>query len=145
MYSKTKGIATALAAMFAIGCAGILPWHDEPVGTEVNVAFTIQNNLLFLTTPRIENVHGRFFFGSASARSVLDPKFVALIGPRRAYALDVGQKEAIRITPVVLDLGKSGDAIIGADVWGNRAVTIDYRAGLLTYQKEGIHPEGMTL
>ena len=145
MYSKSKGIATALIALFAIGCASVLPWHDEPVATEVNVAFTVQNNLLFLTTPRIENVRGRFFFGSASAHSVLDPKFVALIGPHPAYDVEIGQKEAIRINPVVLDLGTSGDALIGADVWGNRAITIDYRTGLLTYQKEGIHPEGMAL
>jgi len=145
MYSKSKGIATALVALFLASCASMLPWHNEPVATEVNVAFTIENNLLFLTTPRIENRPGRFFLGSAAAHSVLDQKFASAIGPRRAYAFDFGQKEAIRFTPVVLNLGGTGDAIVGADVWGNRAVSIDYRKGLLTYQKEGIHPEGMAL
>jgi hypothetical protein len=145
MYSKTNAIATALIAVFCVACGSVLPWHDEPAATEVNVAFTIENNLLFLTTPRIENRTGRFFFGSAAARSVLDPRFAAAIGPRRAYELDFGQKEAIRFSPVVLGLGGAGDAIVGADVFGDRAISIDYRAGLLTYQKEGIHPDGMAL
>jgi len=145
MYSKSTVIATALVALFCAACAGMLPWHDEPVATEVNAAFTIENNLLFLSTLRIENRTGRFFFASAAAHSVIDSGFAAAIGPRRAYELDLGQKEAIRFTPVVLGLGGTGDAILGADVFGNRAISIDYRAGLLTYQKEGIHPEGMAL
>ena len=145
MYSKSNTIATALLAVFCAACTSMLPWHDEPVATEVNVAFTIENNLLFLTTPRIENRGGRFFFASAAAHSVLDPQFAAALGPRRAYAFEFGQKEAIRFNPVLLSLGGAGDAIVGADVWGNRAISIDYSNGLLTYQKEGIHPEGMEL
>jgi len=145
MYSKSKAIATGLIALFCAACGTVLPWHDEPVGNEVNVAFTIENNLLFLTTPRIENRPGRFFFGSADPHSVLDPKFAAALGPHRTYAFDIGQKEAINVAPVVLDLGSAGDAIIGADVFGNHAVSIDYRVGLLTYQREGIHPDGMQL
>jgi hypothetical protein len=145
MYSKSNAIATALLALFCASCASVLPWQDEPVGDEVNVAFTIENNLLFLTTPRIENHTGRFFFGSASARSVLDPKFAATVGPRSAYELDIGQREAIRFAPVLLSLGNAGDALVGADVFRNRAISIDYASGLLTYQKDGIHPEGMAL
>jgi hypothetical protein len=145
MYSKSKAIATGLMTLFCISCAGMLPWRNEPVATEVNVAFTIENNLLFLTTPRIENRTGRFFLGSASAHTVLDPQFVAAAGRRGWYAFDMGQKEAIRFAPVTLSLGGTGDAIVGADVWGNRAISIDYESGLLTYQKEGIHPEGMAL
>jgi len=145
MYSKSNAIATALLALFCASCGHVVPWRNEPVATEVNVAFTIENNLLFLTTPRIENHTGRFFFGSASARSVLDPKFAATVGPRNAYAFDIGQKEAIRFTPLLLSLGNAGDALVGADVFGNRAVSINYASGLLTWQKEGIHPDGMEL
>lgn len=145
MYSKSKAIATGLIALLCAACGSVLPWQDEPVGDEVNVAFTIRNNLLFLITPRIENRPGRFFFGSADARSVLDEKFARVLGPRRVYEFDVGQKEALRLTPVVLNLGDTGDAIIGADAFGNHAVSIDYRAGLLTWQREGIHPDGMQL
>jgi len=145
MYSKSHAIATALLALFCAACGSVLPWHDEPVGTEVNVAFTIENNLLFLTTSRIENHTGRFFFASAAAHSVLDPTFAASLGPRRSYTFEIGQKEAIRFTPVLLSLGNAGDALVGADMFGNRAISIDYASGLLTYQKEGIHPEGMAL
>lgn len=145
MYSKSKAIATGLIALLCAACGTVLPWRNEPVGNEVNIAFTIRNNLLFLTTPRIENHAGRFFFGSADPHSVLDPKFAAALGPLRTYEFDVGQKEAIRLVPVVLDLGGAGDAIIGADVFGNHAVSIDYRVGLITFQREGIHPEGMQL
>src|SRR3954452_25502870 len=145
MYSKSKAIATGLIALLCAACGSVLPWHDEPVGDEVNIAFTIENNLLFLTMARIENHPGRFFFGSADPRSVLDPKFAAALGPRRAYAFDVGQKQEIRVVPVMLTLGGAGDAIIGADVFGNHAVSIDYRVGLITFQREGIHPEGMQL
>jgi hypothetical protein len=142
MYSKSKAIATGVAVLFLASCGSVLPWHDEPVADEVNLAFTIENNLLFLTTVRIENRPGRFFFGSAAAHTAIDPRFVPSPG---AVAIDVGQKEAVHVTPVYLDLGKSGDALIGADVWGNHAISIDYRSGLLTFQREGIHPEGMAL
>jgi len=145
MYSKSNVIATALLALFLTACGSVLPWHDEPVATEVNVAFTIENNLLFLTTSRIENRTGRFLFGSAAARSVLDPGFAASLGPRRTYTFEIGQKEAIRFTPVLLSLGNAGDALVGADMFGNRAISIDYASGLLTYQKAGIHPEGMAI
>ena len=89
-------------------------------------------------------------FPDAEIRSVAFYLFQAIFvernnQPARAYAFDLGQKEAIRVTPVVLNLGGAGDAIIGADVFGNRAISIDYASGLLIYQKEGIHPEAMTL
>jgi len=145
MYSKSKAIATGLSALLSFSCASKLPWHDAPKSTEVNIAFTIENNLLFLTTPRIENRTGRFLFSTASARSVIDPGFAAPIGPRSAYALEIGQKEAIRFQPAIVDLGGTGDALLGADVWSSGTVSIDYRSGIVTYDKDPIHPEGMTL
>jgi hypothetical protein len=51
----------------------------------------------------------------------------------------------LRFAPVFADLRGVGDGIVGADVWGGHAVTINYRAGLLTFQKEGIHPELMNV
>src|ERR1700744_3045810 len=44
-----------------------------------------------------------------------------------------------------MDLHGTGDALLGADSFAQRAVTIDYRAGLLTYQKAGVHSDYMTL
>jgi hypothetical protein len=157
MYSKSKAIATSVMCVFVAACGSMVPWRDEPIGDEVNVAFTLQNNLLFLTTAHIDHRSGRFFFGSANARTALDPKFAAEVpspglrppSPAAAgegsHGFDIGQKESIRFRPVLIDLRGTGDAIIGADVWGRRAITIDYRAGLVTFQKQGIHPDGMAL
>jgi hypothetical protein len=145
MYPKTVLIATLLAlAATAFSCAGMMPWADEPVGDEVNMAFTIENNLLFLPSTTIDGRSGRYFLGSASAHSVLDPT-LASQSLSRTHTFALNSKESIRFTPVVLDLGGTGDAILGSDVWGKAAVTIDYRAGLVTYQKSGIHPEEMKL
>jgi hypothetical protein len=145
MYPKTLRIATLVAlAAAAASCRSALPWANEPIGDEVNVVFTVQNNLLFLPSATIDGRSGRYFLGSASARSVLDPH-IASQTLARTHILALNAKESLRFTPLILDLGGTGDAILGADVWGNHAVTIDYRAGLITYQKSGIHPELMTL
>lgn len=128
--------------VFATACSSALPWNNAPPPDEVNLAFTIHNNLLFLQSAKINGHTGRFFFGSATAQTVLDPRAV----PRTSTnALTLGQRATLPFTPVYLDLHGAGDALIGADVFAHRAVTIDYRAGLLTYQKAGIHSEYMTL
>ena len=127
-------------------CSSALPWRDEPISDEVNLAFTVRNNLLFLTTARINGRTGRYLFGSAEARSVIDPRVVqATGGPQPSLNLQLGGRDSLRFTPVTLDLGAAGDAIIGADVWEGHAVTIDYRAGLLVYQKERVQPAYMSL
>lgn len=127
-------------------CSSVVPWRNEQVGGEVNLAFTIENNLLFLTTATIDGRTGRYFFGSAEARSVVDPTLVQRLGgPRRGRRLNLNQRESVSFHPVELNLRGVGEAIIGADVWGRNAVTIDYASGLVTMQKEGIHPEYMTL
>ena len=46
------------------------------------------------------------------------------------------ERDSLRFTPLVLDLRGVGDGIVGADVWGGHAVTIDYSAGLLTFQRD---------
>jgi len=127
-------------ALLLSSCSSMLPWHNAPPADEVNLAFTVQNNLLFLTNATINGRSGRYFFGSAEPRSVVDPRLAA-----PSFKLQLGDRDTIPFTPVTLDLGVTGDAIIGADVWDSRAVTIDYLAGLLTYQKSGIHPDSMTL
>ncbi len=145
MYSKLKAIATAAVALSWIGCAPVLPWHDEPVASEVNIAFTIHNNLLFLSTPTIENHRGRFFLSTASARSAIDPQFAATLQARPPFTFAISEKESLRVEPVVVSLGGTGDAMFGADVWGRHSITIDYHAGLVTYQKQRMEPAAMTL
>ena len=122
-----------------------MPWRNEPIGQEINLAFVLRNNLLFLPSARLNNRTGRFFFASAAPRTVVDPHFAATLGAPASYSLQIGEKDSLPLQPALLDLGGTGDAMLGADFGGNKAVTIDYRAGLVTYQKEGIHPDLMTL
>ena len=145
MYLKLRRLATAAAlAIFAAGCSSMMPWHDEPIGQEVNIAFVLRNNLVFLPGATVDKRPGKFLFGSANARTVLDSKFA---GSETAsqHSIQLTPRETLRVDPVVTDLRGVGDGIVGADVWGTHAISIDYHAGLLTFQKEGIYPEMMSL
>jgi hypothetical protein len=132
-----------VALLFAVACSSALPWHDEPIGKEVNVAFMVKNNLLYLASATVDGHQGRFLFGSAEPRTILDTKFAQ--SNSTAHSLQLTARETLRFAPVFADLRGVGDGIVGADVWGGHAVTINYRAGLLTFQKEGIHPELMNV
>jgi hypothetical protein len=145
MLPKSVLIArTLLISVCLTGCSSLLPWRNSDAPAEVNLAFTVENNLLFLTTAQINGRAGRYFLGSAGARSVLDPKFVQTT-PARSYTLQLNEKQSVALSPVVLSLAGVGDAMIGADAWKRHAVTIDYRSGLLSYQKDGIHSAYMSL
>jgi len=143
MYFKTLRHATCAAVvLFAAACSMNLPWKDEPIGQEVNIAFILKNNLLFLPAATVDGRPGRFLFGSADPQTVLDPTFA----PHAAtHSIQLTRHESVRLAPAILDLHGVGDAIVGADVWSGHAVTIDYRAGLLTYQKQGIYTADMIL
>ena len=123
-------------ALLQFSCARIVPWRDEPVGAEVNLAFTLEQNLIHLTTVRIDNRPGRFILGSAAPRTIIDSRFPL----RRSYAhaLQISENETVRIDPAPANLQGVADAIIGVEAWRNHAISIDYRSGLVTYQKEGI-------
>lgn len=145
MYSKSLSHATcALALLFAVACSARLPWRNEPIGEEVNLAFVVRGNLLYLSSATIDGHAGQFLFGSAAPRTILDPRFAQRLGPD-GHTLQLSARRSLRFTPVVFDLRGIGDGIVGSDVWGNSAVTIDYRAGLVTLQRSGIHPELMTI
>ena len=143
MLSKSLPLAiTGLIALLFWSCA-MLPWHGQ-AANEVNLAFTIENNLLFLSTVNINNQAGRIFFGSANGRTLIDPAFAERLRSSR-YGLHLNQRDILPLAPVVISLAGVGDALVGADAFGSHAVTIDYRSGLLTYQKDGIHPHSMTV
>jgi hypothetical protein len=127
--------------LLTLSCARILPWRDEPGATEVNLSFTLQRNLIELQTVRINNRPGRFLLGSAAPRTVLDSAFAGK-GP---HTVQISEKETVKINPAVMSLGGVADAILGAETWGNRAISIDYRSGLVTYQKAGIETGEMKL
>ncbi len=143
MYFKS-GLTAICAFALCASCVS-LPWRDEPLGTEVNLAFTIEKNLLVISTASVQGRRGRFLIGTAEPRSVLDATFAQSLGARGTLAAQLSAKESVNFTPLVADLRGAADAIFGADVWGRRAITIDYVSELLTYQKEGIHPEAMSL
>ena len=145
MLSKSIPLAlTALACLMFSACSSRLPWSSQEPGNEVNLAFTIENNLLFLRSTTINRQPGRIFFASAGQRSVLDTTYASRIRSPK-YELHLNERATLPFTPVIVDLHGVADALIGSDVWSSHAVTIDYRSGLLTYQKDGIHPDYMTL
>ena len=125
----------------AFGCS--TPWSRDD-RHEVNLSFTLQNNLIYLPGVAINARHGRYFFGSAHVRTVLDPSLVAAL-PSRTYRVNLSEKEARDIDPISLDLAGVGEAILGADLWPRDAVTVDYRSGLVTYQRRWIQPAYMTM
>jgi hypothetical protein len=134
--SKSTVRATAIAvAVFTLACSRYLPWRSERVGEEVNLAFTLERNLVEFQTLRLDHQPGRFILGSAAPRTVVDPRF-PLSG--RRHSVQIGQKQSVAVSPVPLDLRGVADAIIGSEAWSNDAISIDYRVGLVTYQKEGI-------
>lgn len=141
MYSKSPLIATGLFCTLLLAACVSAPWSDEPVGQEINLNAVVQNNLLVLPSATIDGRHGRFIFGSSELRTVIDPKFA----PAATHMLQLTEKESLKVTAVNLELRGVADAIIGSDVFATHAVSIDYHAGLVTYQKDGIHPEGMVV
>ena len=134
-----------MCAIAVCGSCVSVPWKDEPVANEVNLSFTVQKNLLMITSATVQGHTGRFLFGSAEPRTVLDARFAQSLGTRGRVALELSEKESVGFTPIIADLRGIGDGILGADVWGRHAVSIDYVSGLLTYQKEGIYPASMAI
>lgn len=144
MYSKNFLTAMIAAALLA-SCSATLPWSHEPIGQETNLVLALRNNVLELPSVTIDGVAGHFLLGVANARTVLDPAFLRRLPPAANHSLELNARKSVHFTPVVADLHGVADGIIGADIWKPYAVTLDYRSGLLTLQREGIHPELMTL
>jgi len=143
MYSKS--IRIAIAALLLGSCSLHTPWRNEPVGEEVNVSFVMRKNLIVLPSMTISGRGGTFLLSVTQPRTILDARFAQAAGMPTEYALQLNDKEALHFTPVIADLHGVADAILGADVWDSKAISIDYRSGLLTYQREGIHPGLMSV
>jgi hypothetical protein len=144
MLSKSTARATLAAlAMVAVSCARFMPWRDEPTRPEVNLAFTLDHNLVALSNVRVDNRGGHFILGTALPRTVLDTRFA--VPPRRRNVLQLSEKETLPIDPIAQDLQGVADGIIGTEAFRRAAITIDYHAGLVTYQKDGIHRGYMTV
>lgn len=136
-YAQT---AVAILAILASACSSILPWSREPIGAEVNLAFVMDDNLVRLQTVRVDSRPGSFLLGTAAPHTVLDPSFTT-----DAQTLQISETQTLELDAATLDLGGVADGIIGAEAWGRHAITIDYQKGLVTWQRAGIFPDGMTL
>src|SRR4051812_2519494 len=76
MLSKSPPLAiTTLCLVLFTSCASRLPWAREEPANEVNLAFTIENNLIFLSTVTVNHQPARILFGSAEPKTVIDPAF----------------------------------------------------------------------
>jgi hypothetical protein len=141
MYSKLLSAAT----LMLVACSIHAPWQNEPIGQEVNVAFTLQKNLIALPSVTIDGRAGRFLLGSADQHTLLDAHYAPTLALHARHALQLNQREALQFTPVVTDLRGVADAIVGADVWGANSIAIDYRVGLLTFSRLGVERAEMTV
>ncbi len=141
MYSNFPRQATCAAALIFAACA-TLPWSSEPIGEEVNIAFVMKNNLPAVSSMTINGRPGTFLVGSSTPRTILDNRFARSLDTK-TYTLQIEQRESLHLAPLFADLHGIADGIIGSAVWGDHAVTFDYHAGLITYQREGIHPDLM--
>lgn len=141
MYSKN--LLTAMLILAA--CSVNVPWKNEPIGQEVNVAFTLRKNLIVLSSVTIDGRPGHFLLGSADQRTLLDAGYAPTLPASSPHALQLNQREALQFVPVVTDLRGAGDAIVGADVWGPHSITIDYHTGLLTFSRLGVERAEMTV
>lgn len=140
MLSKSMSRATALGlALVAMSCARMLPWRDDQKAPEVNLAFVLENNLVRLQTVRLDDRPGRYILGSAAPRTVVDPAYAGV------RTMQITENETVHVTPSTLELRGVADAIIGAEVWQRRAISIDYHSGLVTFQKGGIQTGLMKL
>lgn len=145
MVSKSLSVAITALSVFVFSSCSSLPWNRQgDPAKEVNLAFTIENNLIFLSTVNVNHQPGRILFGSAEPQTVLDPEYASRVRAT-TYGLHLNERQTLRFKPAVVSLHGVADAVIGADVWDSHAVTIDYRTGLVTYQIDGIHPDYMSI
>lgn len=134
-------VALLVSSLMTAGCSRLLPWRDEPVATEVNLAFTLEQNLVTFESVTINDRPGRFLLGSAAPQTILDTNW----GGRGRQIMQIGEKESFTLAPATMNLRGVADGIIGVEPWRNRSISIDYRSGLVTFQKFPIQSELMTI
>src|SRR6266545_3230394 len=82
MYSKSPPTATLMLALALAACSSALPWQNEPIGQEVNVAFTVRKNLVVLPSVTIDGRSGMTVFPFAAEPMInvtVDGRSVAAI------------------------------------------------------------------
>ena len=147
MLSKSACIARiALACLLVAGCRSTTTRAIEQRSErpEINLAFTIDRNLLRLDTLTIDGRTGRFFLGSAHGRTLLSPAFAGEVQPR-SVRLQLNSRESVEVEPLLVDLTGVGEAVVGFDAWQPHVITINYVTGLLTFLRGGMNTQEMTL
>lgn len=140
---RTLGAILLTAVLLAAGCSNAIPWRDEPTRSEWNLAFTLERNLIELTTLRIDGRGGRFLLASAAPQTIADPSF--LDARSATVPVSFGSRTTRSVRIAAMPLEGTADALVGADVWRGGALTIDYKVGLATWQEEGIRTSYMHL
>jgi len=100
------------AALLAASCSGVLrrliPAEGEPENNEVNLVFVLENNLVILPSLTVDGRPGRFLFGSAAPRTVLDPRTRPASG---THELRLNQRETLRFSAEAVDLQGVADRL----------------------------------
>jgi hypothetical protein len=133
MLSKSAQAAITLGAVLTFGCTW--PWSRER-RNEINLVFEWRNNQILIDAT-VGGRAGRFIVGSAQPRTVLDRAFARRGGRAR---VELGDRFATTITPVIGDLGGIADGILGADVWGRSTLVIDYQRQLVILSSDPADP-----
>lgn len=144
MYSKSLRIATWPLWLLVAACSHILPWSNEPVENKASFVFNLEKNVIVLPSTEINGRPARSILDTSARHSAVDSQWAAM-NPASQYRLVLSRKSSLPFQPVTMDLRGVADTLLGDDVWGGAGLTIDYQKGVAIYQKEGIHPEGMSL
>jgi hypothetical protein len=135
-----------LAALFLLsGCVIHLPWSKQP--GETNVTFHTEKNVLVMDSVTIEHRPGKFIFATSLPHTALNASFAAALGPAqpRGYTVQFGRKATTFTAPATVDLHGLADAVLGADSWVAPVVTIDYRTGLISFDKSMLLRDDMVV
>lgn len=119
-----------VTALLAISCS--LPWNTGTAERETNIAFTLRNNQIQLTSVTVGGHTGDFLLATAQRRSAIDSDFATrenLLSKK--VVVRFGQRLKVALNPTSMSLHKLGDATIGADAFPHNAVTIDYAKQLV--------------
>ncbi|MGH9456537.1 MAG: hypothetical protein ACRD2J_02740 [Thermoanaerobaculia bacterium] len=110
--------------MSAISCS-------LPRAAMTSVAAQLETNLLMVEAT-VGGLDGTFLIGTAHPATVLDDELAVSSGRRGRVHVRLGNRFSARVRPERADLGGIADGILGADLWRDRSLTIDYVKGLVT-------------
>lgn len=115
-------LAAALLPLGLVSCS-------FPRATMTHLTWTFERNLIVLDA-RVGGAQGEFLVGSAQPETILDDDLAVAPGVRGTVPVTIG-RYAATARPIRANLEGLADGILGADVWGGRSLTIDYRRRVL--------------